>query len=148
MEHELKKSKGISKKKEKKIISTDSDTTKLSIGKYKIESKYFLVVIYLLCELIFLGTKSSSDIGINVSLCDEEISVKREIQNKSIMTDEFYNMKDDPHPLFCAKCEVHLSPDITPELICRSMSVYPKLIEKNLSPMKKISSPPCLISSK
>lgn len=98
---------------------------------------------------ILIGTKSSSDIGINVSLCDNELSTKREVQDKSILTDEFYNMKDDPHPLFCAKCEAHLPPDITPEKIYKTMSTYPKLIEKDLSPLpKKIYSPPCSLPSK
>jgi len=102
-----------------------------------------------LYELIFIDTKSSSDIGINVSLCNIESSVKREVQNKSIMTDEFYNMKDDPHPLFCAKCEAHLPPDLTPEKIYKTMTTYPKLIEKDLSPLsKKIYSPSCSLPSK
>lgn len=102
----------------------------------------------MLYELIFLGTKSSSDIGINVSLCDIELSTKCEIQDKSTITDEFYNMKDDPHPLFCAKCEAHLPPDLTPEKICKTMSAYPKLIERDLSPPKKIYSPQCSLPSK
>ncbi|XP_071632596.1 uncharacterized protein [Temnothorax longispinosus] len=127
LEHEYKKSKAISipKKKEKKIISTDSDIPKPSIG-----------------------TKSTSDIGINVSLGDNELSVKRKVQDKSILTDEFYNIKDDPHPLFCAKCEAHLSPDLTPEKICKTMSTFPELIERDLSPLsKKIFSPLCSLPS-
>lgn len=98
-------------------------------------------------NLIFLGIKSSSDIGINVSLC--ELSIKCEVQDKNIMTDEFYNTKNDPYPLFCAKCEDHLSPDLTPELICKTMSAYPKLIERDLSPIpKQIHSPPYSLLSK
>ncbi|XP_071575493.1 uncharacterized protein [Temnothorax nylanderi] len=127
LEHEFKKSKAVStpKKKEKKIISTDSDIAKPSIG-----------------------TKSTSDIGINVSLGDNELSVKRKVQDKSILTDEFYNIKDDPHPLFCAKCEAHLSPDLTPEKICKTMSTFPELIERDLSPLsKKIFSPLCSLPS-
>ncbi|XP_077280348.1 uncharacterized protein LOC143907423 isoform X2 [Temnothorax americanus] len=127
LEHECKKSKAISipKKKEKKIISTDSDIAKPSIG-----------------------IKLTSDIGINASLGDNELSVKRKVQDKSILTDEFYNIKDDPHPLFCAKCEAHLSPDLTPEKICKTMSTFPELIERDLSPLsKKIFSPLCSLPS-
>lgn len=101
----------------------------------------------MLTELTFLDTKSSSDIGINVSLCE----LKCEVQDKNIMTDEFYNVKDDPHPLFCAKCEAHLPPDLTPEKICKTMSAYPKLIERDFSPLsppKKIYSPSCSVLSK
>lgn len=65
------------------------------------------------------------------------------------MTDEFYHMKNDPHPLFCAKCEAHLSPELTPEKIFKTMVACPKLIEKDLPPSpKKIYSPPCSLSSK
>lgn len=125
LESELKKLKSVSKKREKTKISADFDTTKTNIG-----------------------TKSSSDIGINVSLCDNQPSTKCEVQDKNIMTDEFYNMKDDPHPLFCAKCETHLSPDETPEEIYKTMTAYPKLIENlSSSPPKKIYSPPRLLSN-
>ncbi|KYQ47177.1 hypothetical protein ALC60_13809 [Trachymyrmex zeteki] len=113
------------KKKEKKIISTDVDTAKPSIS-----------------------IKSTSDIGINVSLCNIESSVKCEVRDQNIMTDEFYHMKNDPHPLFCAKCEAHLSPELTPEKIFKTMVACPKLIEKDLPPSpKKIYSPPCSLSS-
>lgn len=78
--------------------------------------------------------ESTTDIGINVSLCDSELNTKSEVQDKNIMTDEFYNKKDDPYPLFCAKCEVHLSPTITPEKIYKTMSTYPELIDEDLSP--------------
>lgn len=126
LEHELKtlKKDDIStvtkkggKKKEKKI-STDVDTIKPSI-------------------------KSTSDIGINVSLCNES-SVKCEVRDQNIMTDEFYHTKNDPYPLFCEKCEAHLSPELTPEKIFKTMVACPKLIEKDLPPSpKKIYSPPC-----
>lgn len=99
----------------------------------------------IICGLILTETKSSSDIGINVSLCDH---AKPEVQEKSIMTDEFYNMKDDPYPLFCAKCESRLPSALTPEKICKTMCTYPELIEKNFVPPSKILSSPCLVPSK
>ncbi|XP_018045898.1 PREDICTED: uncharacterized protein LOC108685558 [Atta colombica] len=130
LEHELKmlKKDDIStvtkkggKKKEKKIISTDVDTSKQSIS-----------------------IKSTSDIGINVSLCNIESSIKCEVRDQNIMTDEFYHTKNNPHPLFCEKCEAHLSPELTPEKIFKTMVACPKLIEKDLPPSpKKIYSPPC-----
>ncbi|XP_012217521.2 uncharacterized protein [Linepithema humile] len=122
LECDLKKFKLIPKKKEKKITSINSDATKFSTAE----------------------TKSTADVGINVSLCDSVLNTKSEVQDKSIMTDKFYNTKDDPYPLFCAKCEAHLSPTITPEKICRTMSTYPELINENIfSPPKKIL-PSCL----
>ncbi|XP_018337044.1 PREDICTED: uncharacterized protein LOC108745405 [Trachymyrmex septentrionalis] len=129
LEHELKtlKKDDIStvtkkggKKKEKKI-STNVDTAKPSIS-----------------------IKSTSDIGINVSLCNIEPSVKCEVRDQNIMTDEFYHTKNDPHPLFCEKCEAHLPSELTPEKIFKTMIACPKLIEKDLPPSpKKIYSPPC-----
>ncbi|XP_012054608.1 PREDICTED: protein PFC0760c-like [Atta cephalotes] len=134
LEHELKmlKKDDIStvtkkggKKKEKKIISTDVDTSKQSIS-----------------------IKPTSDIGINVSLCNIESSIKCEVRDQNIMTDEFYHTKNDPHPLFCEKCEAHLSPELTPEKIFKTMVACPKLIEKDLPPSpKKIYSPPCSLSN-
>ncbi|XP_011862543.1 PREDICTED: uncharacterized protein LOC105559093 [Vollenhovia emeryi] len=128
LEIELKQSKMKStpKKKEKKILSTDFDTSESNIDT--------------------TSPKSSSDVGINVSL--GELSVKREVQDKSVMTDEFYNIKDDPHPLFCAKCETHLPSDLTPEMICKTMSAYPELLSRDLSPpLRKTYLPPCSLSS-
>ncbi|XP_011692939.1 PREDICTED: uncharacterized protein LOC105453000 isoform X2 [Wasmannia auropunctata] len=93
-------------------------------------------------------SSTTSDIGINVSLCDIESSVKPKVRNQYILTDEFYNIKNDPHPLFCAKCEAHLPPELTPEMIFKTMTTYPKLIEKDLSlPPKKIYSPSCSLPS-
>ncbi|XP_029659718.1 uncharacterized protein LOC115233440 isoform X2 [Formica exsecta] len=124
LEHELQKLKVMHKRKEKKVISNNSDTAKLS-----------------------LETKSSSDIGINVLLRDDNgLNAKPEVQEKSIMTDEFYNIKDDLYPLFCAKCESHLPLALTPEKICKTMCTYPDLIEKNFyPPSKEVLLSPCLV---
>lgn len=86
-------------------------------------------------KLIFIETKLYSDVGINVSLCDSELNTKPEIQEKCIMTDEFYNVKNDPYPLFCAKCKVHLFPPPINQ-ICEIMSKCPKLIEPITSPKR------------
>ncbi|XP_011642483.1 uncharacterized protein LOC105430562 [Pogonomyrmex barbatus] len=95
-----------------------------------------------------IGTKSTSDIGINVSFDDNEPSIRCEIQDKNIMTEEFYNIKDDPYPLFCAKCETHLSPAVALEKICKTMSICPELIDNNLFPLSKKNDSSCLLSSK
>lgn len=127
MEHEIQKSKVTHKRKERKIISSNSDTAKLT------------------------KVKSNADIGINVSLCDNGLNAKpmQHVQEKSIMTDEFYNTKDDPYPLFCAKCESRLPLALTPEKICKTMCTYPELIEKNfLLPSNEIFSSSCLVPSK
>lgn len=94
--------------------------------------------------------KSNLDIGINVSLCDNGLNAKPiQVQEKGIMTDEFYNTKDDPHPLFCAKCESRLPLALTPEKICKTMCTYPELIEKNFSlSSNEILSSPYLVPSK
>lgn len=97
-----------------------------------------------------IETKSTSDVGINVTptqMCDSAIDVKPELQNKNIMTDEFYSMKDDPYPLFCSKCEARLTPTLLPEKICKTMSTYPKLIENDFlfSPIKACRPPSLLI---
>lgn len=138
------------KRKEKKVISNNSDTAKLSLGKYKTKSKQFLIAVCSKCGLILTETKSSSDIGINVLLCDDNgLNAKPEVQEKSIMTDEFYNIKDDLYPLFCAKCESHLPLALTPEKICKTMCTYPDLIEKNFyPPSKEVLLSPCLVPSK
>ncbi|KAL6439964.1 hypothetical protein ACFW04_002965 [Cataglyphis niger] len=124
LEHELQKSKVVHKRKEKRVISNNSDTAKLN-----------------------LETKSSSDVGINVSLCDDNgLKAKPEMQERSVMTDEFYNIKDDQ--LFCAKCESHLPLALTPEKICKTMCTYPDLIEKNFYPSpKEVLLSPCLLSN-
>lgn len=83
--------------------------------------------------------KSSSDVGTNVSLYDSRLNVKPDVQEKSIMTDEFYKLNDDPYPLFCSKCETHLYPAPI-EKICKIMSTCPQLIEEDpFSSPQKIS---------
>lgn len=148
MEHELQKSKVVHKRKEKRVISNNSDTAKLNLGKYKTKSKQFLIIVYSKYGLILTETKSSSDIGINVSLCDDNgLKAKPEVQERSVMTDEFCNIKDDQ--LFCAKCESHLPLALTPEKICKTMCTYPDLIEKNFYPSpKEVLLSPCLVPSK
>ncbi|XP_070518536.1 putative leucine-rich repeat-containing protein DDB_G0290503 isoform X2 [Cardiocondyla obscurior] len=145
IEHELQKSSMEEKIKSleqtaKKFKTPTKDTSKQKKrGKNKISADFDIVNSD-------IDKKSTSDIGINVSLCDLALKPKCEVEDKCIMTDEFYNIKHDPHPLFCAKCEDHLPPDLTLEKICRTMNTYPKLIEKDLSPVKRIHSP-CSLSN-
>lgn len=102
--------------------------------------------IYNSIFVIFADSKLYSDIGINVSLGNDELSIKPEMQEKCVMTDEFYNLIDNSYPLLCAQCKIHLFPPPFKE-ICEMMSECPKLIEPIASP-KKISPSTHLSSSK
>lgn len=63
-----------------------------------------------------------------------------ETQDKNIMTDEFYNIKNNEYPLFCAKCQTPLPTYIIPEQMFKTMNICPKLIEGDLtSPRRKNS---------
>ncbi|XP_012279742.1 uncharacterized protein LOC105699387 isoform X2 [Orussus abietinus] len=53
--------------------------------------------------------------------------------NKSVLTDEFYSIKDDPYPLFCAKCEDNLGSSAV-EKIHKVMTMCPLPVEQILSP--------------
>lgn len=66
---------------------------------------------------------------------------KPEVTEKSVLTDEFYNVKSDLYPVFCSNCEILLEPPPL-EKICKIMSnSCPKLIEKISSPSKRSISP-------
>ncbi|XP_015428422.1 PREDICTED: uncharacterized protein LOC107185277 [Dufourea novaeangliae] len=84
------------------------------------------------------------DVGSITTLTMDEIVQKQKVSDKCVMTDEFYNVKDNMYPIFCAKCEVLLEP--TPlEKICEIMTEScPKLIEKISSPLKKVTLPPLI----
>nr|XP_031828152.1 uncharacterized protein LOC116425084 [Nomia melanderi] len=87
------------------------------------------------------------DVGTVTILSKDEIIQKPQVTNKCIITDEFYSIKDDMYPIFCAKCEVRIEP--TPlEKICKIMTEScPKLVEQIPSPPKKMLPPPILPSS-
>ncbi|XP_043786603.1 uncharacterized protein PF11_0213-like isoform X2 [Apis laboriosa] len=81
------------------------------------------------------------DIGINTTLTKDIIIQKPEVTEKSVLTDEFYNVKSDLYPIFCSNCEILLEPPPL-EKICKIMSnSCPKLIEKISSPPKRSISP-------
>ncbi|PBC28055.1 hypothetical protein APICC_00644 [Apis cerana cerana] len=81
------------------------------------------------------------DIGINTTLTKDTIIQKPEVTEKSVLTDEFYNVKSDLYPVFCSNCEILLEPPPL-EKICKIMSnSCPKLIEKISSPPKRSISP-------
>ena len=62
------------------------------------------------------------------------------VADKSVLTLEFYDIKDNPYPIFCNECKILLDPPPLKE-ICKIMSdSCPKLIEKISSPSKKLSS--------
>ncbi|XP_014484039.1 PREDICTED: uncharacterized protein LOC106749268 [Dinoponera quadriceps] len=116
LEHQLASSKKTQGKKKKSAIA-DNDTTEQSTE-----------------------TKSSSDVAINVSLSDFNLDKKPEMREQNTMTDEFYNLKDDPYPLFCSKCTTHLHSPI--EQICQIM-MCSNLIEpihsRPMSPLSPLS---------
>lgn len=71
----------------------------------------------------------------------DTIIQKPEVTEKSVLTDEFYNVKSDLYPVFCNNCEILLEPPPL-EKICKIMSnSCPKLIEKISSPPKRSISP-------
>ncbi|XP_076619041.1 uncharacterized protein LOC143340695 isoform X2 [Colletes latitarsis] len=86
------------------------------------------------------------DIGTNTIAANDEIVQQPEVADKCIMTAEFYKVKDDIYPIFCAKCEVLLEPAPL-EKICNIMTKScPRIIEQISSPSKK-ASPPLQIST-
>ncbi|XP_043249743.1 uncharacterized protein LOC122395895 [Colletes gigas] len=86
------------------------------------------------------------DIGTNTIAANDEIVKQPEVADKCIMTAEFYKVKDDIYPIFCAKCEVLLEPAPL-EKICNIMTKScPRLIGQISSPTKK-PPPPLQIST-
>lgn len=80
------------------------------------------------------------DIGTNTSTRDT-IMQHPEVADKSVLTDDFCNIKDVLYPIFCDKCSVLLDPPPF-EKICKIMSnSCPKLVEKIPSPPKRSPSP-------
>lgn len=74
-------------------------------------------------------------------LTTDIIIQKPQVSEKCTLTDEFYNVKEDLYPIFCAKCEIRLEPAPL-EKICKIMAnSCPKLIEKISSPQKRAPSP-------
>mgnify|MGYP004580069141 CR=1 FL=1 len=65
---------------------------------------------------------------------------KPEVANKSVLTLEFYDIKDNPYPIFCNKCKILLDPVPLKE-ICKVVSdSCPKHVEKISSPSRKLLS--------
>ncbi|KAK9303882.1 hypothetical protein QLX08_004605 [Tetragonisca angustula] len=80
------------------------------------------------------------DAGTNTTLTKDMVIQKPVVADKSVLTLEFYDIKDNPYPIFCNECKILLDPPPLKE-ICKIMSdSCPKLIEKISSPSKKLSS--------
>ncbi|XP_012244467.1 uncharacterized protein LOC100746664 [Bombus impatiens] len=80
------------------------------------------------------------DVGTNTST-RKTIMQNPEVTDKSVLTDDFYNVKDVLYPIFCDNCSVLLDPPPL-EKICTIMSnSCPKLVEKIPSPPKRSPSP-------
>ncbi|XP_063978946.1 uncharacterized protein LOC135163437 [Diachasmimorpha longicaudata] len=79
--------------------------------------------------------KSTREIGVNV---DISISPSKPVtMDKNIMTDEFYNLTDNPYPLFCAKCENLLEKSLD-DLICRATKLPPNIPKLPPSPLRSV----------
>lgn len=77
----------------------------------------------------------------NTTPIKEAVPQKPRVTEKCVMTDEFYSVKDNLYPLFCAKCEVALEPPPL-DKICQIMTnSCPQLIEQISSPPRKVPSP-------
>ena len=84
---------------------------------------------------------TTKDVGINTTPIKETVPQKPRVTEKCVMTDEFYSVKDNLYPLFCAKCEVALEPPPL-DKICQIMTnSCPQLIEQISSPPRKVPSP-------
>ncbi|XP_043516545.1 putative leucine-rich repeat-containing protein DDB_G0290503 isoform X2 [Frieseomelitta varia] len=80
------------------------------------------------------------DAGTNTTLSKDMVIQKPEVADKSMLTLEFYDIKDNPYPIFCNECKILLDPPPFKE-ICKVVSdSCPKLIEKISSPPRKLSS--------
>ncbi|OAD59389.1 hypothetical protein WN48_09129 [Eufriesea mexicana] len=85
------------------------------------------------------------DAAINTILTKDIIMQKPEVRDKSVLTNEFYNVKNNLYPVFCGKCEILLEPPPI-EKICKVMSnSCPKLIEKISSPIKRSQKPSSML---
>ncbi|XP_033332491.2 uncharacterized protein LOC117223973 isoform X1 [Megalopta genalis] len=85
----------------------------------------------------YQNRKEVKSIGIITTLTKDEIVQKPQVADKCLLTDEFYNVKDDMYPVFCSKCEVHINPPPIDKICEIMMGSCPKLIEKISSPPKK-----------
>ncbi|XP_011332737.1 uncharacterized protein LOC105276645 isoform X2 [Ooceraea biroi] len=163
LEQELKKSELKLKRMGKKVITNDMNTVKHDIknqSTLNLDTNVSLCDDKLNCQPTVerqdksimtddsafkstscIGIQSTSDIGVNTSLCELNAQSKCETQDKNIMTDEFYNTANYPCPLFCAQCKVHLPQDRMTEKIYKTMNTYPKLIDDGdvMSPSKEDS---------
>ncbi|CAD1477901.1 unnamed protein product, partial [Heterotrigona itama] len=79
------------------------------------------------------------DVGINTTLTKDMVIQKPKVTDRSVLTLEFYDNKDNPYPIFCNKCKIVLDPPPLNE-ICKIVSdSCPKLIEKISSPSRELT---------
>lgn len=80
--------------------------------------------------------KDTKEIGVNTVKEPEPAKpVKPAMAEKSVWTDEFYHITDNPYPLFCDKCETSIEPSV--EKICKIMTSHPPLLTEMLSPVRR-----------
>ncbi|KAK1129103.1 hypothetical protein K0M31_020233 [Melipona bicolor] len=80
------------------------------------------------------------DAETNTTLTKDMVIQKPEVTDKSVLTLEFYDTKDNPYPIFCNKCKILLDPPPINE-ICKVLSdSCPKIVERILSPPRNLSS--------
>lgn len=71
------------------------------------------------------------EIGVNTTE-ERKDPVKPTTAEKSIMTDEFYHIQDNPYPIFCENCQALTKPDI--DEFFKTMTHHPPLLAEIASP--------------
>ncbi|XP_043604495.1 uncharacterized protein LOC122577304 [Bombus pyrosoma] len=133
-----------------KIIQYDLEKSSLQVRIKELEQelknvkKSYNTKIKKMEKKISIGNENKAklrDIGTN-TLTRNMIMQNPEVVDKSVLSDNFYNIKDALYPIFCDNCDILLDPPPL-EKICQIMSnSCPKLIEKISSPPKRFTSPP------
>lgn len=133
-----------------KIIQYDLEKSSLQVRIKELEQelkhvkKSYDTKIKKMEKKISIGNENKvklRDIGTN-TLTRNMIMQNPEVVDRSVLTNNFYNIKDVLYPIFCDNCDILLDPPPL-EKICQIMSnSCPKLIEKISSPPKRFTSPP------
>ncbi|XP_034948788.1 myosin-11-like [Chelonus insularis] len=75
-----------------------------------------------------------NEFKINLSSLEHKLSEKPICIDKNIMTDEYYDLKDNPYPLFCHKCRTLLNSKPVDEIL-DGMQMKPLITEFSRSPV-------------
>ncbi|KOX78577.1 hypothetical protein WN51_07438 [Melipona quadrifasciata] len=132
-----------------KIIQYDLEKSSLQVRVKELEQelkntkKSYETKIKKVGKKISIETENKEklkDAGTNTTLTKDMVMQKPEITDKSVLTLEFYDTKDNPYPIFCNKCKILLDPPPINE-ICKVLSdSCPKIIKRISSPSRNLSS--------